>query len=100
MWVVGLYFGFLAVGVLFGSKIVPQGKEIKHTNILFPALVFIVIFLMGVTIGSDEQVISSIGEIGASSFLITIAAMTGSVVAVTILRKFLKIDRKGIRRDE
>ena len=100
MWVVALYFGFLLVGVFVGSKIVPIGKEIKHTNILFPALVFTVIFLMGVTIGADEQVISSIGEIGASSLLITIAAMTGSVVAVTILRRFLKIDRKGIRRDE
>jgi len=59
-----------------------------------------VIFLMGIKIGSDEQVISSLGAIGFSSLIVTVFAMTGSVIAVIGLRKFLKIDRKGTRRNE
>jgi len=99
MWVIALYFGFILVGFLIGSKIVPKGKEIKFTNTLFPVLVFLVIFLMGIIIGSDEKVISSIGSIGTIAFVLTLFAMTGSVLAVTLMRKLLKIDRKGIRHE-
>jgi len=99
MWIIALYFGFLIVGFFIGNKIVHREKEIKYTNKIFPALVFIVIFLMGIIIGSDEKVISSLGSIGAASFILTVFAMTGSVLAVTVLRKILKIDRKGIRHE-
>ena len=99
MWVIALYFGFILVGFLIGSKIVPKGIEIKFTNTLFPVLVFLVIFLMGIIIGSDEKVISSIGSIGTIAFVLTLFAMTGSVLAVTLMRKLLKIDRKGIRHE-
>ena len=100
MWIIALYFGCVIFGILVGSKFIPKGNEIKHTDKLFPCLVFFVIFLMGIRIGSDEKVISSIGSIGFASFVLAMAAMAGSVTAVTLLRKLLKIDRKGIRQNE
>jgi len=99
MSVVALYFGFLFFGFLIGNKIIPRDKEIKYSNKIFPALVFFVIFLMGIIIGSDGKVISSLGSIGAASFILTILAMSGSVTGVIVLRKLLKIDRKGIRHE-
>ena len=100
MWVFALYFSFLIIGFLLGSKTVPKGKEIKHTNMIFMVLVFLIIFLMGMVIGSDEKVISSLGSIGITSFVLAVSALTGSVLSVTALRKLMKIDRKGIRHYE
>jgi len=99
MWVVALYLGFIVTGFLIGSKIAPKGKEIKYIDKIFAVLVFFVIFLMGTIIGSDEKVISSIGSIGLIAFILTIFAMTGSLLAVTLLRKLLKMDRRGIRHE-
>jgi hypothetical protein len=56
--------------------------------------------MLGTMIGADEQVVSSLGSIGLTSFVLAIFAMAGSVSAIVVLRKFLKIDRKGIKSDE
>ena len=100
MWIVALYFGFLILGFIVSSKKTSKGKEIKISDKAIPVLVFIIVFLLGIKIGSDDQVLASVGEIGAAAVVVTIFAMAGSVLAVTLLRKLLKIDKRGLRRNE
>ena len=55
------------------------------------------ILSLGIKLGADEEVIASLGQIGLSAFAITVAAMAGSVAALTLLRRFvLKLDRFGL----
>lgn len=46
--------------------------------------------------GANEEIVASLGVIGLNAFLITAAAMAGSLLAVHILRKYiLKLDKHG-----
>ena len=58
-------------------------------RLLLSAALMILIVSLGVKLGADEEVIASLGQIGLSAFLITVAAMAGSVLAVTFLRRFV-----------
>ena len=95
-----LCFGCLLFGCLAGSKIIPKEKTFKYTDKILFVLVILIVFLLGTMIGTEEQVVSSLGSIGLTSFVLAIFAMGGSVTAVTFLRRLLKIDRKGHKQNE
>jgi len=97
---VALCFGCLLVGWLAGNRIIPKEKTIPYFDKGLFVLVIIIVFLLGTMIGSDEQVVSSLGSIGITSLVLALFAMGGSVTAITLLRKLLKIDRKGIKQNE
>ena len=39
--------------------------------------------------------ISSLGEIGLSALIITVFALAGSILCVSLVRRLLKLDREG-----
>ena len=100
MWQIAVYMGFIALGVFVGRKGIPKGRGAKYTDKALMGCVFLLVFMLGTGIGSDEKVISSIGSIGAVSFAITVFAMAGSVFGIAVLRRILKIDRRGMKRYE
>ena len=53
------------------------------------------IAVLGVEIGADDKVISSLGEIGLSALIITVFALAGSILCVSLVRRLLKLDREG-----
>lgn len=90
-----LYIGMLALGVLVGSRKAVRRKELPWLGRLqFVALVAL-IAVLGVEIGADDKVISSLGEIGLSALVITVFALAGSVLCVHLVRRLLKLDREG-----
>ena len=97
---VALCFGCLLLGWLAGSKIISKKKSIPYADKILFVLVILIVFLLGTMIGTDEKVVSSLGSIGLTSFVLAVLAMGGSVTAVTLLRRFLKIDRKGYKQNE
>lgn len=87
-----LYFGLLAVGWLLSNKGLIHDKLIGKISHIQTIILFGLIFVMGVRVGMDKQVISSIGKIGimAAVFAVTTAAM--SILFVYIVRKRLFTD--------
>ena len=60
------------------------------------AALLLLIFTLGAELGANEEIVASLGVIGLNAFLITAAAMAGSLLAVHILRKYiLKLDKHG-----
>jgi uncharacterized membrane protein YbjE (DUF340 family) len=93
------YTAAVAVGVFVGSRPAVRDRPLPWLGRLQLAALMILIVSLGVKLGADEEVIASLGQIGLSAFLITVAAMAGSVLAVTFLRRFvLKLDRFGLPR--
>ncbi len=90
-----LYVGVIALGVFVGSRRAVRAKELKWLGRLQTVALILLILALGVEIGADEQVISSLGSIGASALVITLLALAGSVLAVLGARKLLKLDRFG-----
>ena len=97
MWMIVIYLGLLASGYVVGAKFLRNSSINPKLlgNIIF-ATVILLVFLMGIRIGMDEQVVRGLGIIGAKAFALTLAAYAGSVLMVVIIRKCLKINRNGV----
>ena len=92
-----LYLGMAFIGYLVGDKILSKKTNFRWITIIQTIAVIVLIFTMGARIGADEQIIGSMGEIGLVSFVLTAFSIAGSVLMVFLLRKILKIDKRGIK---
>ncbi len=88
------------IGGIIGRYLKKNGKDIKHMGKIQTATVFFLVFFMGMRIGSDERILDSIESIGISAVVVSVATMGGSVLAVYILRKCLKLDRHGDKQND
>ena len=91
----GLYLGVIVLGAVIGSRRAVRAKKLAWLGKFQSVALVLLILMLGVEIGSDEQVISSLGAIGVSALAITLLALAGSVLAVVLARKLLKLDRRG-----
>ena len=76
----------VAAGTIRGefSKI---GK--LYLSIAMLALVFVLILLMGIKTGSNNEVISNLGVYGLQSLVIAVAAIIGSIIFAVMFEKLL-----------
>ena len=90
-----LYIGMLALGILVGSRGSVRSRTLPWLGRLQFVALIVLIAILGVEIGADDKVISSLGEIGLSALVITVFALAGSLLAVTLVRRLLGLDRQG-----
>ena len=90
-----LYIGMLALGILVGSRRSVRSRALPWLGRLQFVALIILIAILGVETGADDKVISSLGEIGLSALVITVFALAGSLLAVTLVRRLLGLDRQG-----
>lgn len=95
-----LYLLMLAAGWAVGSKFMAKDKPYRWIGILQYAAIIILVFAMGMRIGADDRVIESLGSIGIYAVVMTVFAMVGSVLAVFLARKWMGLDRKGVKQDD
>lgn len=96
-----LYLVILAAGSVAGSKLLKPEKEYRWIGKVQFVAIMILVVAMGIRIGSDDKVISSLADIGVSAFVITVFVLIGSVCAVFLARRYLlRLDKKGVKRGE
>ena len=69
------YTAAVAVGVFVGSRPAVRDRPLPWLGRLQLAALMILIVSLGVKLGADEEVIASLGQIGLSAFLITVAVI-------------------------
>ena len=74
-------------GYLFREKI-PQ----KTVDLLLRLSVYLLLFLMGVAIGSNREIMDNLLVLGWQSVILTAGAVVGSLVFAWLLWKFFKIN--------
>lgn len=87
------YFGLLAIGWLLSNKGFFKEKfliKISHVQSMF---LFFLIFVMGIRLGMDKQVVASIGQIGIKAFVFGLITAGFSVIFVYFTRKRLINDK-------
>lgn len=95
-----LYLGLMAVGIVIGSKKLPKDKEYPWIGKIQYIALLVLIGTLGIKLGADEQVVSSLGDIGVSAFVIAMVTMVSSMACVHVVRKWMKIDGKGVRKHD
>lgn len=74
--VIAIMFGGIAIGYLFRKVEILQkiGKPISYTILLL-------LFLLGISVGSNEAIMNNLTTLGGQAFLIAFAGTVGSVLA-------------------
>ena len=89
----------MAAGIWAGIKCswIPAESKIRgRFQYLF---LFILLFVLGHQLGSDDAVVASISEMGFYGFVIATAAMVGSFLFVIALRTMFDRQKKAGRDD-
>ena len=91
-----IYLALVAVGAFLGSRPVLRSRPLPWLGRVQTAALLLLILTLGAELGANEEITASLGLIGLNAFLITAAAMAGSLLAGHILRKYiLKLDKQG-----
>lgn len=92
-----LYISLVVVGAVIGSRPALRSRPLPWLGKLQFAALMILIVSLGVKLGANDEVISSLDQIGLAALLITAAAMAGSLIFLSLLRRFvLRLDRFGL----
>lgn len=83
-----LYLALLGVGLILGRKGIFGEKVYSKLDVLQMLCLMLLLFTMGVSLGSDEAIISSIATIGVSGITMGLSTIIFSVLAVKLYVKF------------
>ena len=79
----------LAAGIFVGYLL--RGKKKINLDKTTLAIILVLIFSLGFTIGSDNNLLASIPKVGVSALAMAVSAIAFSVLFVVLARRRLKI---------
>lgn len=79
--------GFMLSGMLLGF--LQRKKQLSKISRVITILIWLLLFLLGIEVGNNEQIIKGIHTLGLEAFILTIGGLLGSVIAAWILWKIL-----------
>jgi len=85
----------MTAGIVIGWLLHKKEQFLKLTAELTNWAIYLLLFLLGLSVGSDKQILSSFDKIGLQSIIITLFAVTGSVLVswITYIIFFKKNER-------
>lgn len=91
-----VYVSFVAVGALIGSRKAVRSHDLAWMGKIQFAALIMMVALLGVKLGANDEVVASLGQIGLMALVVTLLAVGGSLLMVYLLRRFvLQLDRYG-----
>lgn len=93
-----LYLMILFLGIFIGYKEISHKKLLEQLNHLQTAALVALLFIMGIRIGVDKEVINAFGTIGLQAFVLSGCAIIGSVAAVFFYRKAARFSKRGEKK--
>ena len=91
-----LYYSIMVACYLIASKLRDKKERLDcGVNNGLTAIMYIIVFVMGVRMGSNEEVTSNLGTIGVQSAIITFLTIALSMICVSLMRKVMKLDKRG-----
>lgn len=79
--------GLMFIGMLFG--LLMRKQRLSGIHRIITLLIWLLLFLLGVEVGSNEKIIKGIHSLGLEAFILTIGGLLGSVIAAWVLWKTL-----------
>lgn len=82
-----MVFSLIGLGIIVGFVFRKKELVFKLNEKFTMYSIYLLLFLLGVSVGMNEEIISNIDKIGLDVFVITLGAVLGSVIASWILFK-------------
>ena len=93
MTLLALYWSIMIACYLLASRLRKYAEKFKFVDKLMSLSVYALVLLMGLRMGADEEVTSSLGSIGIQALFVTVLTAAGSMLGAFAVRKLLHIDR-------
>lgn len=90
-----LYWSFMLAAYIIAAKNRHRAEKLAFVQKALMPVVYILVLIMGLRMGVNDQVTSNLGTIGVQSLIITIFAVVGSMVSITGVRKIMGMDKYG-----
>ena len=89
---------FMAVGMFVGAKLFPAKLQ-KANSIIQQACVFLLIFSMGISLGSGPTFWKDLKSVGWESVVFALATIGGSILFVALLTRHVSRDEGEDQQD-
>ena len=91
MTLLALYWSIMIACYLLASRLRKYAEKFKFVGKLMSLSVYALVLLMGLRMGADEEVTSSLGSIGIQALFVTVLTAAGSMLGAFAVRKLLHI---------
>ena len=85
--------GIMLTGMLLGFLL--RNKRLSWIHKIITLLIWVLLFLLGIDVGGNEAIIKGLHTLGLEALIITLAAVTGSILCAWGLWYLLYIRNKG-----
>jgi len=79
---------FLLAGMIFGYLLRKRKKVYKFTDKLLTWSIYLLLFLLGISVGSNSEIINNFHNIGFQAIIISLSGILGSLVISFLIYKF------------
>lgn len=86
--------GLMLTGILLGYLL--RKRDLKKIHQIITLLIWLLLFILGIEVGSNEQIIKGLHTIGLEAVILTLGGTLGGVIAAWALWRAL-YKRKGGR---
>ncbi len=100
MGLLALYWGAMIVCYFIASKLRHKKDKFSFLGTVLNIVIYVLVFIMGLRMGANEEVTSNLGTIGLQSLAISVFVVGGSMGAVFIVRKLMGLNRQGVLNAE
>ena len=79
---------FIVIGIMFagiGTGFLLRNRKLPGLSQLTMGLIWLLLFLLGIDVGSNQEIINGLHTIGLEAVILTLAAVLGSVTAAWAL---------------
>lgn len=93
------YLFILVVGAIVGGKAKLKESFAKKISSIQNLALYFLLFIMGIKIGLDKEIIYSFGTIGMQGILLALLSIIFSVLGVSIVAKTIFVEKEQVSHD-
>ena len=92
----------MLAGIVVGYVIKRFPKAIRANDKLISWAIYLLLLLLGISVGLNQKIIQNLDKIGMQAAIITLGAISGSVLSLWLIYRlyFLPEQSKGIQDEE
>lgn len=79
--------GCIIAGIPLGYALRNHAPMVRVANAMASAIIYVLLFLLGLSLGSNEQLLARLGELGVQGFAIGFGCALGSIVVTAYIAK-------------
>ncbi len=87
-----IVIAFMILGTVVGY--IFREKRLSNISKIITVIIWTLLFLLGVEVGTNPDIIAGLATIGIEAFIITIAAVLGSAIMALLLWRYIKKSKK------